>query len=368
MSERVLSRAELNRATLARQLLLERADLPVAAALEHLVGLQAQTTDTWYTGLWSRLADFDPLEISAMLERRELVRIALMRSTIHLVTADDALQLRPLLQPAVERPMGGRGRAALRTRGYDDVAEAGRQLLATEPLTNAELGARLAPRWPDEAPGNLVMAVRVGVPLVQVTPRGQWGRAGSARHAPLESWLGRPLDPRATIEQLVRRYLSAFGPATPTDMQTWSGLTRLAAAFERLRPELVVIRDADGRELFDLPDAPRPDGATPAPVRYLYDFDNLLLSHADRSRFLSDERRAWMLSVTQRFSYGSLLVDGTVSGVWRIERDGGRSVLTITLADDVAATDREEVTEEGERLLALWRSGDDHDIRLSAEP
>lgn len=368
MSKRALTRAELNRATLARQFLLERADLPVASVLEHLTGLQAQTTDTWYTGLWSRLMGFDPIEVSAMLERRELVRIALMRSTIHLVTAGDALRLRPVLQPAVERPMGGRERAALRTRGYDDVAEAGRRLLATEPLTNAELGARLALRWPDEAPENLVMAVRVGVPLVQVTPRGRWGRAGAAKHAPLESWLGRPLEPGATIEQLVCRYLSAFGPATPADMQTWSGLTRLAPVFERLRPELAIFHDADGRELFDLPDAPRPDGAQPAPARYLYDFDNLLLSHADRSRFLSDDRRAWMLSVTQRFSYGSLLVDGTVAGVWRIERGRSRSVLTIKLADDVAAADRREVTEEGERLLALWRPGEDHDIRLSAEP
>lgn len=368
MSERVLSRAELVRATLARQLLLERSGLPVPDALEHLVGLQAQTPDTWYTGLWSRLDGFDPLEASALLEQRRLVRIALMRSTIHLVTAEDALRLRPLMQPAVEKPMGGRGRTELRARGLDDIATAGRALLEAEPLTNAALGAKLAERWPDESRDNLVMAVRVSVPLVQVTPRGMWGRSGATKHAPLESWLGLPLDRSASIDDLVRRYLAAFGPASPADMQVWSGLTKLAAVFERLRPELAAFRAPSGRELFDLPDAPRPPAETPAPPRFLYDFDNLLLSHADRSRFVTDERRSWMLSVTQRFSYGSLLVDGTVTGVWRIETESRSATLTIRLAEKLPAEHREAVAEEGAKLLDLWRPGHDHDVRFTLEP
>ncbi len=354
MSGQVISQRALNRATLARQLLLSRAALQVPDALERLVGIQAQTATTWYTGLWSRLEGFAAEDASRLLESRELVRIALMRSTLHLVTAEDALALRPLLQPAVERPMQGRGRTELREHGLEQIAHAGRKLLEEKPLTNAELGRRLAERWPAEDPSNLVMGVRVAVPLVQVPPRGMWRASGAAAHAPLESWLGRPLERRLSREDLVLRYLGAFGPATPADAQVWSGLTGLQEIFERMRSRLCVRTDEHGRELFDVPGAPRPDPAKPAPPRFLYDFDNLLLSHADRSRFISDDRRAWMLSVTQRFSYGALLVDGFVSGVWRIEREGERRILAITVAARLPKRDREAVAKEGERLLAFW--------------
>lgn len=245
VSARVLSQRELGRATLARQLLLERATMQPSALLEHLVGLQAQEAASWYTGFWSRLDGFDPLEVSRPLEDREIVRIALMRSTIHLVTTTDALRLRPLLQPAVARPMSGRGRTELLARGLDEIAAAGRGLLDAEPLTNARLGAALAGKWPAEERSNLVMAVRVAVPLVQVTPRGMWGRKGAAKHAPLESWIGRPLEPDYPLDTLVRRYLAAFGPATPADASAWSGLSGMRDVFECMRPELFTFRAED---------------------------------------------------------------------------------------------------------------------------
>lgn len=367
---RTISLRELNRATLARQLLLERAEgLGVPAVLEHLVGLQAQTANTWYTGFWSRLADFDPLEASRLLERRRIVRVALMRSTIHLVTAEDALRLRPLLQPAVEGPMkAGYWRRELGKLHADEVAAAGRALLDETPLTNTELGERLAKRWPEPKPGDIAMGVRVWVPLVQVPPRGLWGRSGASRHAPLESWVGRPLEPGMTADELVQRYLAAFGPATPADAQAWSGLTRLREVFERLRPRLLVLRDEDGRELFDVPDAPRPPGDTPAPPRFLYDYDNLQLSHDDRTRFASKDLRSRLLKEIGGYSYGSLLVDGFVAGLWRIERDRGTAALVVRLVQKLTSAEREAVSEEGERLLQFWtRDSERHELRMRAE-
>jgi len=354
VSDTVITQRALNRATLARQLLLERSPMGIADALEHLVGLQAQTANTWYTGLWSRLEGFDPCALSRLIEQREAVRVALMRSTIHLVTTRDALALRPLVQPAVERPMTGPARRELKTTHAPAIAALGRELLSERPLTNIELGKLLAARWPDADPSDLVMAVRVTVPLAQVPPRGLWGQSGAARHAPLEAWVGRPLGPAMQAEDLVRRYLSAFGPATPADAQAWSGLSRLREVFERLRPELVTFRDENGRELFDMPDAPRPDPETPSPVRFLYDYDNLMLGHADRSRFIPHELRARVLTSIGNYSYGSLLVDGFGRGIWRIERDKDAATLIVRLLGRITASEKTRIAEEGHALLEFW--------------
>lgn len=352
---RVLSRRALNRATLERQLLLARSPMGIRAALEHLIGLQAQEPDSWYTGLWSRLEDFDPTELSGMLESREAVRIALMRSTIHLVTTEDALRLRPLLQPAVARPMqAGAWRRQLETLHAEEITAAGRSALEAEPLTNTELGARLRERWPDATASDLGMAVRVWVPLVQVPPRGLWGRSGPARHAPLEAWVGRPLKAALPVDELVLRYLAAFGPATPADMSRWSGLTRLREVFERLRPNLVTLQDEAGRELYDLPDAPRPDEATPAPVRLLYDFDTLLLAHDDRTRFISHELRRRLLVEDALYFNGTVLVDGYVAGLWRFDGKRAERQLLIRPLTPLSAADKTAVFEEAERLASLW--------------
>jgi len=167
-------------------------------------------------------------------------------------------------------------------------------------------------------------------------------------------------------EDLVRRYLSAFGPATPADAQAWSGLSRLREVFERLRPELVTFRDENGRELFDMPNAPRPDPGTPAPVRFLYDYDNLMLGHADRARFIPDAQRARVLTSIGNYSYGTLLMDGFARAVWRIERAGSVATLIVKLLGPVTTPERTQIAEEGNSLLEFWAAdGSRRDVRIS---
>jgi hypothetical protein len=292
------------------------------------------------------------------------VRIALMRSTIHLVTARDCLAFRPLVEPVIERSMRsnfGRNLAGLDAAAL--AAEAAR-LLGERPMTFAELGRRLGETWPDRDQASLCQAVRAWLPLVQVPPRGLWGRAGPIAHTTAQAWLG-PLDvPPMTPGELVVRYLAAFGPATVTDAQTWSGLTRLREVFDRLRPTLRALRDAQGRDLFDLPDAPRPDPETPAPPRFLPEYDNILLSHADRARVISDGRPVTLFPGNGA-TMGNLLVDGYYRATWRITRRDGTATLTVDMFDRLSPRDSAEVTEEGMRLLAFAAGDtDDHVVRL----
>jgi hypothetical protein len=341
-----ISQKALNRATLARQLLLRRSDMPVLDAVEHLAGLQAQTTKTWYHGLWSRLAGFRPEELSDLLSRREVVRMVLMRSTIHLVSAGDALALRPLLQVVSERGMRTNFGKALGGVRQAELIKAGRALLDEQPMTFGELGKRLAERWPDSDPASLAQAVRAWVPLVQIPPRGLWGGSGAARHATVETWLGRPVDETAALDDLVVRYLQAFGPASVKDAQIWSGLTRLAEVFERLRPRLMTFEDDAGRELFDLPAAPRPPADTEAPPRFLYDFDNLLLSHHDRSRVVTEAGRAAVRSVNGQLPK-VFLVDGFTTGTWAVTN----GVLTLTPFRKLTKKEVTALTEESGALF-----------------
>lgn len=223
----VLGQRELNRALLARQYLLQRVDLPVSEVVEHLIGLQAQAPNPPYFGLWARINGFRQEALAEAIQSREIVRIALMRSTIHLVTARDCLELRPLLQPVMTRGlMGSHGK---RLEGIDTsaLAAVGRSLVEERPLTFSELGAQLLERWPDRDPAVLAAAVRNLVPLVQIPPRGLWGSSGQAAHTTAEAWLGTPLSPALDVEKLIKRYLAAFGPASVNDMQIWCGLTRL---------------------------------------------------------------------------------------------------------------------------------------------
>jgi hypothetical protein len=350
----VLGRRELNRALLERQHLLSRAQLPVASAVEHLVGLQAQATLPPYYGLWSRLDGFDPHELGRLLVDREALRLTLMRGTVHLVTVRDALFLRPLVQRVVERTHNGAfGR---RMGGADPAALAAavRELLADGPLTARELGRRLVERGIGadvEAIGN---AARVHAPLVQVPPRGVWGAGGQARYATLESWTGRELEREPSPDELVLRYLASFGPASVADVQSWSGLTRLAAVVDRLRPQLVTFRDESGKELFDLPEASRPDPETPAPVRLLGEYDNVLLGHADRSRIVP-QRFPWQAMLAHGRFVNNVLVDGMLRATWWLERDP--SVLAIRPFGRLARAERAEVEAEAERMAAFAGAG-----------
>jgi Winged helix DNA-binding domain len=361
-----LTRRALNRATLARQLLLERADLTTEQAVEHLVGLQAQTPHTWYTGLWTRLHDFDPEKTGAMLADRGLVRMALMRSTIHLVTARDAVALRPPLDQVVRRPLAGVHRRAVDGIDLTELIAAGREAVDADPRTFSELGTFLAQRWPDRDPGALALAVRALLPLVQVPPRGVWGRSGRALHTSLAAWLPHVRAEPATAADLVLRYLGAFGPASVRDMQNWSGLSRLQEIVDALRPHLMTFRDADGRELFDRPGSPRPDPDSPAPVRFIYDFDNLLLGHDDRSRVVSDAHTR--IDFGERMEMpAAFLVDGMTAGMWRCIVH--RKVATMALAPIVRLTAdaQAELTAEAERLGAfLAPKAHEHRVRMIA--
>jgi hypothetical protein len=293
-----------------------------------------------------------------------VVRIALMRSTIHLVSARDCLTFRPLIQPVLDRSLSaifGRQLAGLDTAA---LAEAGRALVNAEPRTFGELGGLLAPDWPGHPPNALAQGVRTLVPLVQVPPRAVWGAAGQSRHTSAEAWLGSRLDPSPSPEVLIKRYLGAFGPATVADVQAWSGLTRLAEVVDGLRPGLRTFGDERGRELFDLPDAPRPAPGTPAPVRLVAEFDNLVLSHADRTRVISPDHRQ-RLNTRNGIFPGTVLVDGFVAGMWRITRSRGAATLKVELFGRVSAADRDAVTAQGQRLLRFAAPGDDHKIRFA---
>jgi hypothetical protein len=346
----VLDRRALNRALLARQMLLARLNLPAEEAIERLVGLQAQSANAPYLGLWTRLAGFRQDELSRLIEERRAVRLALQRSTIHLVTARDCLALRPVVQPALDRGLQGSfGRHLVGLSATDRAAllAAGRALVEERPRTWSELGEHLAERFPGRDPEALANAIRTWAPLVQVPPRGLWGSSGPAAHTTAESWLGRPLDPAPSLEALLLRYLAAFGPATVRDMQTWSGLTRLAETVERLRPRLEIFRDENGHELFDLPDAPRPAAETPAPPRFLPEYDNLLLSHADRTRVIADAHRSAV------FTQGAFLIDGFVRGTWKIARQRKSAILRILPFRKLAKKDAAALAREGERLLGF---------------
>lgn len=349
---RTLDRRALNRALLARQHLLARASLSPRAMIEHLVGLQAQAPEPPYIGLWTRIDAFDPEALSAPIEQREAVRIALMRSTIHLVTARDALQLRAVVQPVLERQLKGSYGRQLEGLAAIEIAAAGRALVEHEPLTFAAIGARLAEKWPGRDPAALANAVRQVVPLVQIPPRGLWRRSGGAVHTSVERWLGRSIDEVASPDQMVLRYLGAFGPATVMDAQAWSGLTRLGPVLERLRSGLETFRDELGRELFDLPDAPRPDADTPAPVRLLPPFDNALLSHADRTRIVGEEHRRRVATLNGMVP-GAVLVDGFMAGAWRTERRRGAARIVIEPYAPLTRKNARAIEREASALLAF---------------
>ena len=361
----VLTRRALNRATLARQLLLERVDRPVPEVVAHLAGLQAQTTTSWYLGLWNRLANFTPEPVNDLITGRRLVRLALMRGTIHLVTAADAVDFRLAVQPVIVRGMMSSQGRHVTGVALPEVVAAGREILEREPLTFSELGRRLAQRWPDSGPpDNLAQVVRAYAALVQLPPRGLWGHSGLATHTTAEQWLGRPLNLDPDPAPLLLRYLGAFGPATVADAQAFTGLTRLAEVFARLRPGLVSLRGENGKELFDLPDSPRPDPATVAPVRLLYDFDNLLLSYADRSRVLPPGARE-LLWTRNLPMYGGVLVDGSVTSGWRLHRARAGATLEVRSLAPLRPADRAAVQAEAARLLAFLAPGDAVELRFT---
>jgi hypothetical protein len=343
----VLSARALNRALLERQMLLRRTKISALAAIEQLVGMQAQSPLAPYVGLWSRLEGFEPDELVRLMNTRRVVRLAIMRSTIHVVSARDCVSLRPLFDPVMDRNLQGNWRRRLDGVDAKKLAAAGRKLVEQEPRTFSELGSLLAEKWPDNDPAALAMAARAWLPLVQVPPRGIWGSGGLARHTTAEAWLGKPLAKRNGLKTMIVRYLKAYGPASIKDIQMWSGLTGLRDPVEQLRPKLRTFRDERGTELFDASGAPLPDEDTPAPPRFVPEYDNLLLSHADRSRVIADDDRARI------FTKGAFLVDGFVAGTWTILRSRETAELGVDPFRRLSKQEMTEVAEEGTGLLAF---------------
>ena len=323
---------------------------PATEVIEHLVGMQAQEPRDPYVGLWSRIDGFRPEELEELIAGRKAVRTGLMRGTIHLCTARDALALRPALASVPERifrsgsPFGRR----LDDVNVQEIVEAGRALLEEEPRTRAQLRALLGERWPDLDAEAMAHAVSYLLPLVQIPPRGLWSRSGQATWTTLEAWLGRPLGRAAPPDGAVLRYLAAFGPASTKDVAAWSGLTGVREITERLRRDLRTFRDENGVELFDLPDAPLADPDTPAPVRFLAQYDNVFLSHADRSRIGDPADRSRLGFGDDRF-FRLVLVSGFIRAVWRFE-DG---TVLVKPARRLSKKDAAAVEAEGDRLLSF---------------
>lgn len=335
-----LSRRALNRATLARQILLARETTDVTTAVARLAGMQAQLPKPPFIGLASRIAGFDADALRQAIAKGDVVRATLMRGTLHLVTKEDFVAWRNTIQPVLT--------AAVRTiaKGTIDVepvCEAARKFLAKDAHTFDEIRTHLVKLFPEANDRWLGYTVRMHVPLLMVPDGSTFSYPAGSRFA----LFTKPLK-KANAPAFALRYLAAFGPATSADFQTWSGLRDVKSVFEELRPQLVTFRDERKRELFDLPDAPRPDEDTPAPVRFLPEFDNLLLAHADRSRVIADEDRPRIATKNLRIPQ-TFLVDGFVEGTWKVEKKR----LVLEPFRKLTRAQRDALEEEGTSLAAM---------------
>jgi hypothetical protein len=354
MTIRTLTVRELNRTTLARQMLLEREAMSVPDALERLAGMQAQQAIGPYVGLWTRLRDFERDDLARLIEAREVVKATLMRGTLHIVTTADYLRFRGPLQVMLSDAQESiAGRRGADTLDIPAVIEAGRKFFAEGPHTFAELTDYLVAAFPEVDHGALRYTVRTYVPLVQVPNDYRWSYPGNAQFTLAESWLKQPIPDNGDggLPLMIRRYLAGFGPASVTDMQTWSGLKGLGPVVEAMRGELVVYKNESRVELFDLPGMPAPHADTPAPARFLPEFDNLLLSHAKRTRIFADEHRKAIWAWGNLRVRPTILSDGFVAGTWAFTHKRGEALITVEPFAPLPQADRAALEEEGERLV-----------------
>jgi hypothetical protein len=354
VSEQVITNAELNRATLARQMLLARESLDVVTAIERLVALQAQEPPAPFIGLWTRLNDFHADALIDALERREIVKATLMRVTLHMVSARDYLRLLPAVLPLLRnRSIAQRG-GELAT---DDVLRLSglAAAYAAEPRLGAEIRDHVAAHAPDADPEILLWRVRRHQPFVQVPSRSTWAYGPRPRFIAPEAWLpGEMASQEESTAYLVGRYLAAFGPATKADLMRWSGLnwSALANEMERVEPRLVRFRAESGSQLFDLADAPRPPADTPAPARLLTMWDSAIIGYADKDRIVPPVYRARI--VNKRGDYfPTFLVDGRVAGLWRLDPSRKRVRIELLPFGRIPSTTRRELDEEADRLASF---------------
>jgi hypothetical protein len=298
-----------------------------------------------------------------------VVRATAWRGTLHLLTAEDLLAFRGALQPMLSRGMQSILKNRVETFDMEELLAAARRFFAAKPATFDATRAHLAERFPVADERAMGYAVRTHLPLVQVPDGSTWGFPAAADFALAEHWLGTPIPTgNDGLATLVRRYLAAFGPASVKDAQNWSGIGGLSATFTTLRRELATFRDERGRELFDLPDAPRPDEATPAPVRFLPEYDNLVLGHDDRSRIVADAHRSRLVTKNLQVP-ATFLVDGFVAGTFKIERKKQTATLALTPFGKLLKKDLRAFEQEGDALLAFVEpEAATRDVVVAASP
>jgi winged helix DNA-binding protein len=345
----LLTLRQLNRATLARQLLLERHDLTPVAATAHLVALQAQVPRPPFIGLWSRTVRATREGIVKDLLAKRLVRGTFLRGTLHVMSADDYRRFRTPLQLALDRGIRVIGERA-DTFDVEQVLALGRTFFKKAQTFDA-FRDHLAATYPDGDVRAMAYATRMQVPLLQVPTDTPWGFPAQAGFMSADAWLGSTALVGSSVDDLMMRYLAAYGPATCADAQSWCGIPGLKAVFERLRPRLVSFKAERGGEVFDLPDAPRPDEDVPAPVRFLPDWDNAIVGRAD-ARMLDPQHRARVFQPGLRV-LATVLVDGMVAATWKIERTKSAADLTVTTFGTVPSRRRPEIEKEGKALLAF---------------
>lgn len=346
---RTLSRPDLNRTFLTRQMLLKRQNITTIEATERLVGLQAQIPNPPYIGLWTRLENFQRETLTQLMEERKIVRAALLRSTLHLMTAEDHHRFQPVLQTALTRALNAFFGRKAKALDVDMLVTAAKPFLEEAPRTTGELKKFLLEIAPQQDGDAMAYAIRNNLPLVQVPPGGAWGTGSRASYTTAEQWLG-PMTITQDLRTMFFRYLTAFGPAGVMDFQAWSGMTRLKTPIEKLRAELVVYQSEDGKELFDLPDMPIIDADTPTPVRFIPEYDNLLVSHQDRRRIIADEDRPKVFLSAARV-LATVLVHGFVAGTWKTERTKDSATLIISPFKPFSDEVRQGIVDEGEQLI-----------------
>ena len=355
MSERVLTLRELNRATLARQMLLERVDMSIPSVVERLVGMQAQLASAPYVGLWTRLNDFQRDDLAKLIEEHAIVKATMMRATLHLVSAADYLRFRGTVQEVLGRASEGIRQDRGVEINLEEILAVARAYIAEQPRSFAEITAMFEERYPNVDVGALRYTARTHLPLVQMPTQTQWSFPGNPKFTLADVWLGQEIPKQDHKQELIKRYLAVFGPASVKDVETWSGLQKLKDVIEAMREQLIIYRDERKRELFDLPDMPIPDADTPAPERFLPEFDNILLSHEKRTRILAYEYRKAVYLPGLRVA-ATILVDGFVQGAWKVETSKGTATLMITPFAALTKQNKKALEAEGERLVRFVAS------------
>lgn len=364
MPATTLTNLQLNRALLARQWLLRRRRATVRDAAHAVAGLQSQEPKDPHVALWSRISGFKPQHLREAAERREIVRGSYLRCTIHTASVEDFTAFRLLLQPVIDRELVNHRKLM---DGFDParLETAARELMAASPLTAQQLGERLLPRFPQAQKAGLGYWIRTCIALAMVPTDDRWGYSRPPRFVPAEQWLDRPLAADTPLAALLLRGLAAIGPASTADLRTWSGVSGIRPVLETLRPQLRCFHDEAGRELFDLPDAPRPRAATPAPVRFLPEFDNALLSHADRARIVPPAHAARFAMAANGRRQRAVLVDGFVRAVWSNARVRDAAAIEVRPLEKLPKPLQHELCAEAEALLRMLEpDAAEHAVRL----